>query len=140
MNNKGILKKYNVSIDSDNRTLTLDYDKKISIPDKVQGVSFYKKANDIYIIFSRSYGEKIPSVLQIFKYNEDVTNYNDTSLNYVCLECPSMLEQTAILDNYIYSVYESAAFPYKSADSTNNLTVVDVDIVLMKLKNNDTMN
>lgn len=134
LSSNGWIKEYDILIDSDSKYLTLKYVRKFLIPNKVQGVSFYSKNDNEYIIFNRSYGRDVNSVMQIFKYSPDILNYNDNKLNSVIVECPSMLEQSTMIDDEMYSTYESAALPYETDNSFPNFGVIDMDEIVKKLE------
>lgn len=134
LSKQGVIKRYGIYVDSDSDELALELVGMFEIPDKVQGVAFYKFDNKEYIIFSRSFGAGTPSVLQIFEYNSDFSKYDD-KLNYVAIEVPSMIEQITIDNNYLYAIYESAAKPYvqKCSDAKNNIDKIYVDEAIKKL-------
>lgn len=136
LNGLGFIKEYDISIDSNTRVLTLGYVRKFSIPDKVQGVTFYNVDGLDYIIFSRSFGKNMPSILQIYKYDENILDYNDPSLKYVTIEAPNMIEQTTVINDSLYSIYESCALPYKNnnIDLMANLSITDLDTAVKNLK------
>lgn len=135
LSNRGFVKEYDISIDDKTRVLSLNYIRKFAIPNKVQGLSFYEKDNKEYIIFSRSYGKKSSSILQIYIYDESVDDYNDKDLKSVSLELPSMLEQTTISEDSLYSVYESCAEPYLCDENepVTELKVNDLKEIVLKL-------
>lgn len=135
LNNQGFIKEYEIFIDDETNELVLNYIRKFAIPDKVQGVSFYSLNNNEYIIFSRSYGRNISSVLQVYSYDKTIDDYRDPSLKSVSLELPAMLEQTTIIDGSVYSLYESCAIPYrrKNYEQINNLMITNIDDVIKKL-------
>lgn len=135
LTNQGIVKEYDISIDEETRVLSLEYVRKFSIPNKVQGLSFYEKDGNEYIIFSRSYGKNCSSILQIYSYDEKIDNYNDKDLISVSLELPAMLEQTTVIDNYLYSIYESGAEPYlcNNREPVTDLRVTDLYKMILKL-------
>lgn len=136
LSNYGIVKEYEIVIDDKTKYLTLKYVRKFSIPNKVQGINFYMKDDKQYIIFSRSYGENKDSILQIFKYDDDIVDYRNPNLVSVSLVMPPMIEQSTIIDDSLYSVYESSSLPYKNAcrDVTDNLTITDLDKLVKVLK------
>lgn len=135
LTNQGIVKEYDISIDEKTRVLSLEYVRKFAIPNKVQGLSFYEKDGNEYIIFSRSYGKKSSSILQIYSYDEEITDYNDKNLISVSIELPAMLEQTTIIDDSLYSIYESGALPYlcNNREPVTDLKVTNLNEMVLKL-------
>lgn len=135
LNNHGLLKEYNISLDFRTKILKLDFIREIAIPNKVQGVDFYEKDDNAYIIFSRSYGQNVPSILQMFKYNHSIDDYRDSNLSSVCLEYPPMLEQSIVLNDDLYSVFESSAMPYtNNRTDTKNIIELNLDLFIKKLQ------
>lgn len=130
----GRIKKY--IIDSSGSKINLKYDGYFKIPNMVQGVTFCMKDDKEYIMFSRSYGRDCPSILQIFRYDNDTTDYKDDKLVSVSLKLSPMLEQITCSDGDIYALYESNAKPYvlhqdKGFDS---IPVIDSSELIKKLE------
>ena len=134
LRNTGIVKRYKYNIVEDD--IQLEYVSSFMIPDMVQGITFYKKDNKEYIIFSRSYGKDCPSVMQIFRYSEDIKNYRDEKLVSSSLRLEPMLEQITSIDNNIYALYESNARPYTVNQDTDfdSIPVIDADSLVKKLE------
>ena len=134
LRNTGKVKRYKYSIVEDE--LKLEYVSSFKIPDMVQGITFYKKDDKEYIIFSRSYGRDCPSVMQIFRYSEDIKNYGDEKLVSSSLRLEPMLEQITSRDNNIYALYESNARPYTVNQDTefDSIPVIDADSLVKKLE------
>lgn len=130
----GKVKKYKYKIIDDK--VSLEYLGCFKIPDKVQGITFYKKNGNEYIMFSRSYGRDCPSILQIFKYDEEIENYCDSSLISSSLRLEPMLEQIIVKDNNIYALYESNAKPYvyRQKDDFDSIPVIDANGLVKKLE------
>lgn len=130
----GLVKKYTIGIDEETMTLTLKFKKEFKVPKKVQGLTFYEKDDQKYIIFSRSYGKYTPSVLQIFKYDDEISSY-DNSLPSVSYEAPTMMEQITCDQDLIYSIFESGADYYKDGlDKISNIHVLDSETLVRRLK------
>ena len=134
LRNTGKVKRYKYSIVEDE--IQLEYVSSFKIPDMVQGITFYKKDDKEYIIFSRSYGRDCPSVMQIFRYSEDIKNYRDEKLVSSSLRLEPMLEQITSRDNNIYALYESNARPYTVNQDTefDSIPVIDADSLVKKLE------
>lgn len=134
LRNTGKVKRYKYSIVEDE--INLEYVNSFKIPDMVQGITFYKKDDKEYIIFSRSYGRDCPSVMQIFRYSEDIKNYRDEKLVSSSLRLEPMLEQITSRDNNIYALYESNARPYTVNQDTefDSIPVIDADSLVKKLE------
>lgn len=99
---------------------------------QVQGVTFYEKDNNKYIIVSSSYGPIKKSKLKIYKYNKNITNYND--VNYIEFILPPMLEQITVSEQEkLISLFEINASKYKIF-SNDQKDVVEYDIEKMKTK------
>lgn len=134
LRNTGKVKRYKYNIVEDE--IKLEYVSSFKIPDMVQGITFYKKDDKEYIIFSRSYGRDCPSVMQIFRYSEDIKNYRDEKLVSSSLRLEPMLEQITSRDNNIYALYESNARPYTINQDTefDSIPVIDADSLVKKLE------
>ena len=134
LRNTGKVKRYKYNIVDDE--IQLEYVSSFKIPDMVQGITFYKKDDKEYIIFSRSYGRDCPSVIQIFRYSEDIKNYGDEKLVSSSLRLEPMLEQITSRDNNIYALYESNARPYTVNQDTefDSIPVIDADSLVKKLE------
>ena len=134
LRNTGKVKRYKYSIVDDE--IQLEYVSSFKIPDMVQGITSYKKDDKEYIIFSRSYGRDCPSVMQIFRYSEDIKNYGDEKLVSSSLRLEPMLEQITSRDNNIYALYESNARPYTVNQDTefDSIPVIDADSLVKKLE------
>lgn len=134
LRNTGKVKRYKYSIVEDE--IKLEYVSSFKIPDMVQGITFYKKDDKEYIIFSRSYGRDCPSVMQIFRYSEDIKNYRDEKLVSSSLRLEPMLEQITSRDNNIFALYESNARPYTVNQDTefDSIPVIDADSLVKKLE------
>lgn len=126
LNGLGKVKEYSFNLDDENMPLKLEHS--FNVPDKVQGVSFYTYGDEKFIIFSRSYGNNVPSLLQIFKYDENIKDYSDGNLESVVVRMPSMIEQIYYEDTSLYAVYESAAKPYESHNIENKETIDKLNI------------
>jgi len=114
--NKGRIKRYSISVDPD-KTVRLKLQGTSEIPNKVQGISFYEKEGQDYLLLSRSFGKKDNSILQIYKYNPEIKDYTkEESTSY---EFPEMVEETFVKDDYLYSLYESNANPYENTNEKN---------------------
>ena len=115
----GIVKQYAIDVDEE-RTIHLKEVNRFKVPNLVQGISFYEKDDNTYMILSRSRGIKVPSTLQIFKYDEEITDYTNPLVNYKSFEFPPMIEQITTDNGSIYSLYESQSEPYKTDKNNGN--------------------
>lgn len=130
----GNVKRYGISVDEETKTLTLSFNGSFSVPTKVQGLTFYEKGEDTYIMLSRSYGKYFPSILQIFSYDRDISSY-DENLPSISYELPSMLEQVTVDDQQLYTIFESGAKPYEnSLDPMTNICILNNEDLVKKLK------
>lgn len=115
----GIVKQYEIDVDEE-RTIHLKEVNRFKVPNLVQGISFYEKDDNTYMILSRSRGIRVPSTLQIFKYDEGISDYTNPLINYRSFEFPPMIEQIATDKDSIYSLYESQSEPYRNDNNTEN--------------------
>ena len=123
----GIMKIYDIKYDDG---IDLEYSSKIDVPSKVQGVTFYKDGDNKYILFARSYGTKNDSVIQVYKYSEDMDCNKD---KYFTLMVDPMLEQIQIDSNgNLYSIYESNAAIYCDGNKDDDFKVIDFNRLVKK--------
>lgn len=134
LSNKGKIKRYYVE-KNDNK-VTLKYLGYFKIPNMVQGVTFYNKDNQEYILFSRSFGRKRPSLLEIFRYDEEIDDYDDSLLASSSLKLSPMTEQIVIENDRLYILYESNAVPYTTKQDLefDSISVIDANSVVKKLE------
>ena len=116
LSEKGTIKQYEINFDKD-RTVHLTETNRFKVPNLVQGISFYENNDDTYMILSRSYGPKIPSVLQIYKYDENIKDYTSPLINTKAFRYPPMIEQISSNEDSLYSLYESQAKPYNKEEN-----------------------
>lgn len=125
----GLVKRYSISVDED-KSIKLTYKRSFYVPTRVQGMTFYKKDSNKYIILSRSFGKATSSLLQVFSYDEEIMCYNSSipSVSYIA---PSMMEQVSLDGEDLYVIFESAAKPYRGCyDEFDDICVMDVDDVV----------
>lgn len=132
---KGKVKRYVFDIKEDK--VILRYKGSFMIPDKVQGITFHKKNNKEYMLMSRSYGQHIPSLLQVFKYDDDIKDYTKNGISTVIVKMPPMMEQVVSRNNQLYTLYESNAkiYNYRQDDDFDSIPVVEVDELVKRLEN-----
>ncbi len=121
---KGRVKKYNMVTDPD-KTIHLLYDGAFYVPSKVQGMAFYEKDSNKYMLLSKSYGTSETSKIQIFNYNPEIEDYSKAAS--VSIDYPPMIEQIAIKNGLLYSLYESNAKPYKTEYNARTLRMTKID-------------
>lgn len=116
-----ILKEYEIINNEGN--IELNYIREFCIPSKTQGVCFYQKENKEYIIFSRSYGNTLDSMLQIYEFNDEFDINTQQSINYYF---DPMLEQICIDDEMLYGVFEYNANIYRNGNKKDDLFNVEI--------------
>ena len=57
------------------------------------GVTFHTVNNQEYILFSRSYGRDTPSILQVFRYDNDIKVYGKTAVFKTGIEVNKQLKE-----------------------------------------------
>lgn len=68
------------------------------VPNEVLTIKKYKDRE--YIVMSQSYGRNRPSYLNVFEYDENITNYRDKSIKRIKYKLPPMLEQIFLEKNF----------------------------------------
>lgn len=123
----GVMKIYDIDCEDG---IKLEYFNEINVPSKVQGVTFYNTDETKYILFARSYGTCNDSVIQVYKYSDDMDCSKD---KYFTLMVDPMLEQVQIDgDGNLYSVYESNAAIYCDGNKDNDFKVMDFKKLVKK--------
>lgn len=95
-----------------------------TLPAKAQGAAFIENENGKYLAVSSSYGRHFPSMLYVFKIE------NDSPVMVRAIIAPPMLEEIELSGGYVYSVFESAATKYCMNFFNRCLNPVDVVTVL----------
>ncbi len=116
----GILKSFDIK---KNGSIDIESCKKAKFFNKVQGISFYEKNDETYLLASVSYGKYSESDLLVLKYDEDCNDY--TKKVTTSCKMPPMMEQITFNDNgKLMTLYESNAIKYKTAFRNNSDVVV----------------
>ena len=136
LNEPGFVKVYSISMDENMKKISLIYDDTFLIPDKCQGISFYRCDDVEYIVFSRSYGRDFSSILQLCVYNTDNKDYYSNQEECVFIKTPEMMEQIIFHDDYLYGIFESGADPYLKDEGINNVFVLDAKKLIKTYKKN----
>ncbi len=127
----GIIKKY--KINKNTLSINLEYLGDFKIPDKVQGVAFYQHKKEKYIIMSTSFGRKSKSLLKIFKYDENITDYAYSKIPYISQELPPMAEQIITKGNELLVLFESNSNIYANCpEISETLSLINIDDILSK--------
>lgn len=130
---KGLVKAYKIVENEDKTKIALTYIKSFTIPPQVQGITFYNNGTNTYLLLSRSYGKHASSIIQIFKYDETISDYTE-NIPYIYYKAPSMLEQISVDEESLYTVYESAATKYQNGkEQVDTLHIFDLPKLTKKL-------
>ncbi len=112
----GLIKRYKVKKNED-ESIVLTMDGSFVVPNKVQGLSFFNKNGQDYMLLSRSFGNNDNSLIQIYKYDPSISDYMDQEST--AYEFPAMIEETFIKDGMLYSLYETNSNPYQDPNKKN---------------------
>ncbi len=125
----GITKKY--KINKSNSSISLEYLGFFKIPDKVQGIAFYQYKKEKYIIMSTSFGRKSKSLIKIFKYDENITDYTNSKIPRISQELPPMAEQIITKDNALLVLFESNSNIYDNCpEKSETLSLLNINDIL----------
>lgn len=127
LHGNGILKEYDIL--KNGNDIKLNYVKDYVAPNKTQGICFYAKDDKEYIMFSRSYGTEIDSLLHIYEFDE---NFNANISNSTQYYMDPMLEQVVINDDELLAVFESNASFYSDGSYEDDLVSVDINRLIKK--------
>lgn len=126
-NGKGIVRKYSIEWTQGN--ISLKFINDFLVPSQVQGISFYHRDNQDYMIISQSFGRNNDSNLIVFKYEENVRDYNEGK----SIKLPPLLEQNAVYGKDLYIIFESGAKKYRDGKSKIDcVCVLDIEKILEK--------
>ena len=115
----GIIKKYNINRNK------IEYTGEFIVPNKVQGLTFYKGK----MIISSSYGRRKNSYLLVFDYDENKKEYLKPNKKY---KFPPMLEQITEENSNLYLLFESSSNKYRDTCKyvVNELPIMDIDKII----------
>lgn len=129
LNNTGKLKKYEII--NNEGLIELSLKNSFLVPNEVQGITIKKYKDKEYIIMSQSYGRYRPSYLNVFEYNENITNYRDKNIKRIKYKLPPMLEQIFLEKNFLYIIFESNAPQYYDClEKVNSIFILDFEKIL----------
>lgn len=124
-NTKGLVKKYYIN---NTKKIKLELVNEFKIPSKVQGLTLFEKDNDLYMLLSRSYGRNRDSYIEVYKYSDDVKDYNK-SIKTITL--PPMIEQITLENNKLYAIFESNALKYIECENKiDDIIIFDINKIL----------
>lgn len=106
-----------------------------TLPQKLQGASFFEKDGKTWLICSNSYGRTKTSSLYVYEINGSEAKQ---TLSYVF---PPMAEETDIYNGVVYMIFESSATEYSTKESrcptpVDRITALDAE----KITNSKTQN
>lgn len=127
INKSCIIKKYKIV--KNGNMIDLQYVQTFTGPEKVQGMTLYKKDNQEYLILSKSYGRHNSSQIYVYHYDEEIVDYNNLEIKVIDL--PPMLEQISLNNNKLYLLFESGANKYYDCEEKLDvIPVIDIDELL----------
>ena len=98
----------------------------------VQGICFYQFKNETYLLVSRSFGKRIPSLLEIYKYNDSIIDYRKEK--HISIKMHAMMEQIAIMDNHLLCLFECNSKRYNKQNVYNDIIKIDLNKLLETIK------
>ena len=123
-NGNGILKSFDIQEDGN---ININSENKIKFIDKVQGITFYEKNGESYLLVSSSYGKTLKSDLKIFKFDEECNDYSKKEFKEIKMQ--PMMEQISFnVNGELVTLYESNAQKYKIEKNMQSNDVIIVDI------------
>lgn len=109
--------KIHTTIDTD------ESEESVTIVRELQGITFYK---DKFLV-TQSYGAFENSKLLIFNYKKEKEEFLDHDVEKV-VELPAHAEQITAIDNQLYTIFESAAQPYRVIEKVWVDRVLSLDL------------
>ncbi|MBO0452517.1 YncE family protein [Candidatus Enterococcus murrayae] len=95
----------------------------LTIPPKVQGVTFYKN----FLLFSQSWGKQ-PGQIFIFDIRQ-TTNFADLDQAVKIIATPPYLEQIYVEGDQLYTLFESGAAAYRKKTSFVMKDILQLDLL-----------
>ena len=123
-----ILKEYLIL---DDGSIDLKNEKIYSFCKYVQGISFINVNNNTYLFGSSSWGRIVNSIINIFSFNDNISNFDEK--NKIILELPPMSEQIALnKNNELLVVFESNAAKFKrtAGTKTDDLVLLNISKIM----------
>lgn len=136
LNDGGLVKKYKISDENDE--IELVFVNSFKVPNKIQGMTFYHKDDETYLVLSQSFGRKNSSYILIFDYDEKQQKYGERD-SRLSIEMPPLLEQITVFGRGLYVIFESGATKYASSlYKMEHICVLDIEKIIGKMnkKNN----
>lgn len=124
---KSILKKYDLVKSGISKTY-----KTIKFLGGVQGICFYEYKGENYLLVSKSFGKVIPSVLEIYRYDENITDYRKEK--HVSIKMHAMMEQITIMDSTLLCLFECNAIKYNKKKVYSDIIKINLDKLLENIK------
>ena len=121
ISSSSIIKEYNLN---DDGTLDTSSYNKYNVSQFVQGITFYEKDGVTYLITSSSFGQFLPSKLQIYDFS--------TLERVKAISTKKMMEEIIIDDDKLITLYEANAKIYRIGDDSNDIIVSDLNKILTK--------
>lgn len=124
---KSILKEYDLIKDG-----ISDSYRTIKFLGGVQGICFYQYENGTYLLVSRSCGKRIPSLLEIYNYDDTITDYRKEK--HVTIKMNAMMEQITIMNNHLLCLFECNSRKYNKERVYNDIIKIDLNKLLETIK------
>lgn len=131
---KSIVKKFAIINNANEFILT--FIAEYYAPSKIQGITFFAKDNNDFVLLSRSYGRHNHSQIYVYRISDDKNAFIDEK-KVLKIKLPPLLEQITVHNNTLYTIFESNAPTYESCnDKMESICLLDQNkIVEEYLKN-----
>lgn len=118
-NKNGVVAKASLEKDADDTAFYLVENKEITVPKRTQGLVFYKN----YCLVSQSFGP-VNSKIYVFSSEQFYADALNKKNALTVIKAPPYLEQLAVFDDYLYTLFESGAASYREKTAKFLMEVV----------------
>lgn len=126
--NKGILHEYKIR--QENGQIKLLKKSEIALPTRIQGITFYDRGLEKYMILSRSFGRQNDSEILVYRYKENMHTYSEQKTR-IALAAPPLLEQISVHGGSLYAIFESSSKKYHNSKVViPNILILDTEAIL----------
>ena len=113
----------------ENGNTSLKYLREFIVPNKIQGITFYKSNGITYMFLSKSYTRIKDSEILVYRYRKDIDDYSIYSFSF---NLPPMLEQIVNINGKLLLLFESFAkkYSYNARVVVDDVVIINVDTIL----------
>ncbi len=129
----GLIKVFDIIREKE--SISLKYVREFTVPNKIQGIAFYKDDDITYVFLSKSYTRIKDSEILVYKYSENIDDYSRASFSF---NLPPMLEQIVDDNGNLLLLFESFAkkYSYNARIVIDDIMMLDSNLIIEDFSNN----